>query len=354
MAAVAARHGGRLGDRHALGVTAFVTGHASVLREDLHHVRASAHVEDTTHQVVGDAVEITINLQVVVETHLGLGPGGEVVTRGGQRAKRRLVDLGKQQSARALHLLEGSLVDHLHQLTNAFVERPERREALLAQAHDDPALCNLHRDFDLGLVAGFVGSRRNDHDAVVLGHFLVGGVDVRFVAVRLRDARAQVVGHANRGAAPVGFEGVLVGVAPVHELLAAQRLGVEVAGRTEHRDEQLSLKTDGEITLVVDGNGESGKVDEHLLAGLVVLAHRHVELLAPVAIELAELAVLVTVGVELFVLDPEQHERHALLGELLLYHRVVGFGANSRGTRGRAEQPGLERVVIAQFLGQRP
>ena len=166
----------------------------------------------------------------------------------------------------------------------------------------------------------------------MLGHLLVGGVHVRFVAVRLGDARAQVVGHANRGAAPVELEGLLVRVAPVHELLAAQRLGVEVARSAEHRDEQLGPEAHREITLVVDGNGESGKVDEHLLAGLVVLAHRHVELLAPVAIELTELAVFVTVGVELLVLDPEQHERHALLGEFLLHHRVVGFGASSRGT----------------------
>jgi len=65
VAAVAARHVGRFGDRNTLLVTAFVAGHATVLCEDLHHVRAGAHVEDAAHQTVGDAVEIAIDRQVV-------------------------------------------------------------------------------------------------------------------------------------------------------------------------------------------------------------------------------------------------------------------------------------------------
>ena len=225
---------------------------------------------------------------------------------------------------------------------------------LLAQAHDDPALDHLHRRLDLGLVAGLVGARRDDHHAVVLGHLLVGGVHVRLVAVRFGHTGAQVVRNRQGGATPVELEGVLVGVTPVQKFLAAQCLGVEVTRRAERGNEQLGLEAHREITLVVDGDGESGKVDEHLLCGLVILTHRHVELLAPVAIELAELAVFVAVGVQLLVFDPEQHERHAFFGELSLHRREVGFGASSRCTRDRTEQSGLEYVVIAQLVGERP
>ena len=140
----------------------------------------------------------------------------------------------------------------------------------------------------------------------------------------------------------------------MHELLGAQRLGVEVAGSPEHGDEQFGLEADGEIARVVDGDAQSRKVDEQLLTGLVVLAHGDVEGLTPVAIELTELAVFVPVGVLLSVFDPQQRLGHCLLGELRLHLREVGLRASSWCRLHRAEEPGLECVIVAQLLGQRP
>jgi hypothetical protein len=105
-----------------------------------------------------------------------------------------LVELGEERRARTLHLLEGLLVEALHQFADHLVERRERSEALVAQDRDDPALRYLHAHFDLGLVAGLVGPRGNDDGAVVTGHLLVGGVDVGLVSVRLGDSTAQIVG----------------------------------------------------------------------------------------------------------------------------------------------------------------
>ena len=86
---------------------------------------------------------------------------------------------------------------------------------------------------------------------------------------------------------------------PVGELLGAGRRGEGVARRPQDRDEQLGLEVEREVVVAVDGNGHARVVDEELLCGLVVLTHHDVEVSLPGPVEMAELAVAVTVGVEL-------------------------------------------------------
>ena len=135
--------------------------------------------------------------------------------------------------------------------------------------------------------------------------------------------------------------------------MAAQRLGVEVARRAQHRDEEFGLEVEREGGFVVDGDGETRKVDEELLCGLVVEAHDDVATAPPVAVALAELGVAVTVGVQFAVFEPEQLQGHALLGELLLHGVVVGLGVTRRRVRDIGKESSLEGVVV-HLLGQRP
>lgn len=82
---------------------------------------------------------------------------------------------------------------------------------------------------------------------------------------------------------------------PVRQRLRPGRFGKGV-GRCAHRaDEDLCL-TDLTRTPIDDGQPLAGIVDVGLLAGVVLLAHHPVDLAHPLAVQLAEAAVLIALG----------------------------------------------------------
>src|SRR5215510_11717670 len=88
-----------------------------------------------------------------------------------------------------------------------------------------------------------------------------------------------------------------------------------VARCAENGDEEL-----GSVLLAGDGMGPGDaiarEVDEELLAAAMLLPHPDREDSRPVAVEVAELAVLVAVWVLALVLLPEEGEGDVLLAEL--------------------------------------
>ena len=199
------------------------------------------------------------------------------------------------------------------------------------------------------LVAGLVGTRGNDRGAVVGGHLLVGGVEVGLVARCRGDRRPEIIGHDDLGDPAVEVEGVGVRCDPVHQLLGTQGLGVEVGRGAEDRHEEFGLETELQGRGVVDGDSKTREVDEHLLAGFVVLAHRHVAVASPDPVTLTELGVAVTIGVQLAVFEPQELQGHPLLGEFLLHHVVVGLGVVRRGLGDVGEETTFELVVVHLF-----
>jgi hypothetical protein len=104
---------------------------------------------------------------------------------------------------------------------------------------------------------------------------------------------------------------------------------------------------------VVDGNGLPGEVDEHLLAGNVVLPQHHVEVTPPGVIQPAKLAVLVTAGMLLQILPVEQLQGDALVSQLVLHARPIRHRTrNRRRRRGHEHAPLQFAVVDVQW--QRP
>lgn len=129
------------------------------------------------------------------------------------------------------------------------------------------------------------------------------------------------------------------------------RLRVGVAAGAKGRDEDRSL---GDLAglRVDDVRGLPSVVDEQLLAGTVVLAHYHIEGLAPLPIARAELGVLVPVGVLRLVLLPQQHERDALALELAEHRGEVRFWAVLLPQR-RWVECGFQSGVV-EVVRQRP
>ena len=70
-----------------------MAGHPPSLREDLDRGGAQAHLHPLADQLVGDAVAVAVDLDVVVDVDGGHLPGGELVGLRRQRPQRRSVDL---------------------------------------------------------------------------------------------------------------------------------------------------------------------------------------------------------------------------------------------------------------------
>ena len=120
------------------------------------------------------------------------------------------------------------------------------------------------------------------------------------------------------------IEGVDVRAQPRFHLLVARGLGPGVGTGAERGDEEGSLPGYAGDA-VVNRNRRSGPIDEGFLAGLVLLPHHYVELLAPALIQFAETAVAVALGVGVAVLFPEQLQGDVAVGaELLVDGGEVG------------------------------
>ena len=133
--------------------------------------------------------------------------------------------------------------------------------------------------------------------------------------------------------------------------MAPGRLGVGVAGRAEHGDEDLGT-ADLAGGRVKNLDGLSGIVDEHLLAGDMALAHDRRQPTAPGAVELAETAETIAIRLGRPVFLPKQPLGHARTLEFAVNDRPVRFAAITLGHR-FDEQASLERGII-EFVWNRP
>ena len=246
---------------------------------------------------------------------------------------------------------KGRVVEPLEQLGDRGVELGQREEGALAQRGQDPALDQLHRHLDLGLVARAPDARREHRHAVVAGQVLVGRVGVRLVAAGPAHRALQVVRHHQLGhAAEEARRRARASAHPVGQALRPGRLGVGVVRRAQHGDEDLRLAhlAGGAVD---DRHRVPGVVDEQLLAGAVLLAHHHVEAPGPGPVALAEPAVLKPVRVDGLVLLPQQRQRHALAPQLPVHRRPVRLWARLRQV---APRPGTAAAPARRRPGPRP
>src|SRR5690606_23401950 len=92
-----------------------------------------------------------------------------------------------------------------------------------------------------------------------------------------------------------------------------------------------------------DRHGLTGEVDKDLLAGPVLLPQDDIDAAAPLAVALAEAAVLQPVGLSLLVLEPEQLECDAFSLQLPVDLGPVRNRPLSGQRRRLGEEPRIER-----------
>jgi len=155
----------------------------------------------------------------------------------------------------------------------------------------------------------------------MFGKILIGGIDVRLISAWVGYTGFEVVRNEDLGNTAEELEGVNMGSDPEREFLGRGGLCKGVAAGAEGGDKDLSLG-DFSGVRIDDGNGLSAVVDKELLSGPMLLSERDIELVSPLPIEVAELAVLIPVRIGLLVFVPEELERAS---------RVVSSRAVFRG-----------------------
>ena len=153
----------------------------------------------------------------------------------------------------------------------AWLTSAREKNLAFAQGGDDPALDYLNPHLRLGLVSGSVRPRRNDRHAVVLPQVPIGRVQIRLVIAGMRDGALQVIRHHDFAHAAEKLEGALMRTNPVPQILPGRGFREGIAAGAQHGHE------DGgglHVTAlrIVNRNRGAGIVDEHLLAGAVLLS----------------------------------------------------------------------------------
>ena len=199
----------------------------------------------------------------------------------------------------------------------------------MAQSRHDPAFDDLHRHFGLGLVFGFIGSRRYHGNAVVRREPAVGWINIGLVTVGFANRAFQIIRYHHLWYATVELECLDVGLQPVRLILAPACAGEGVVGRTQYRDEHLGL-TDFSGIRVHNGQCRPAVVDKQLLTGMVNLSHAAFLATLPLTIAVTELGVTVTIKrMLLTVLLPQQLFGDSFAFKLLAHLDEVGFGEST-------------------------
>ncbi len=95
---------------------------------------------------------MVVDLDVVVDGDLGELPLAVDEALGGERLEGRPIEPLEELAAALPVGPHRAVIEIFEQLADPLVERVEREEGLVAKPRQDPALHDLHRDLDLGLV----------------------------------------------------------------------------------------------------------------------------------------------------------------------------------------------------------
>src|SRR3954452_17649137 len=93
-------------------------------------------------QLIGNAVIMPVDLDVIIDVGANAFPLGYLIAFPGQRLQCRPVQFGEQRGPRAVPFSKAAMIQALEQLCNRLVDLGHRRESLMAESGDNPALDN--------------------------------------------------------------------------------------------------------------------------------------------------------------------------------------------------------------------
>lgn len=320
--------------------------HSPVFEEDLHGAGGEAHINLLFYKLIGNAVVVSLDIDVVIDIDSGLFPFGILVRCAGQRLEGGPVDCLEELPAGAVHLLELAVVQLGELLSNGLIQLPQAEEALVSQGGGDPSLRDQDRRFHLGLVPGFSGPCGDDHSRVMPCHVMVGGIYIGFVAAGSGDPAFEIIRDDDLGDAAKKGKRLRMGGDPAREVLPEARFDKRIVARPQGGNEQIRIPGLAR-SRVHNRDRLAGIIDEEFFSGPVCLPQARVEPGRPLPVMMAELAILITPGVGLSVFEPQEPQGYPLAGKLLVdvFHTVEGLVFSKRPLLWNEKEP-LELGVI--------
>lgn len=128
-------------------------------------------------------------------------------------------------------------------------------------------------------------------------HRGVAAVDLRIVTAGLDHRDLRIVGNEQRRRAAECLQRVHMAADPVRQRLAPARLRIGQARRAKHRHEEMRLSRLASQPIDDHRHRVARIVDEQLVAGGMVLSHRHRQTCRPAPVKIAEAAIAIAVRV---------------------------------------------------------
>ena len=188
------RHVGGLRGEPAPAREARVRRDTVALQEDFHRPVRESGLDAGVDELIRHAVEVVIDLHVVIDVHAARLPGRQLVACARERPEGGPIDLLEEGAPTDPETLHRPRVDRVDARVDGGIEVGEGEEGLMPEGGQDPSLGDLDTHLDLRLVRRRRHPGGDHHGAVMRRQFCVGPVDLGFVAMRGRDAALQVVG----------------------------------------------------------------------------------------------------------------------------------------------------------------
>jgi hypothetical protein len=208
------------------GVPAFECGSwvgddALAFEEDFHCGGCEFGVDEFPDELVGHAVGVRIDVDVVIDCHFGPFPFGKFVGASRQGEGGGAIHLVEELSTGGLNFPKRPVVDLIEELADGDVHVGEGIKEAVTEDGKNPAFSDENTIFNFCFIPGFPGPGGEDGCAVVVGHVLVGGVEGGFVEAGFDDPAFEVVGNQKTGDDTEIREGPSVCPDPVGESLGA-------------------------------------------------------------------------------------------------------------------------------------
>src|SRR5712672_1766319 len=174
VAAMGARHViGNRGVAAPVGRTG-VAGDPLAPVEDLDGLVSDADIDEFTDQAVRGGIPVAVDLDVIVGRDAATLPACKDIGLVRQLPQLEAIDLGEQFGAAGAETAHLAGVEFDDEAADGGIEFRQGKEALIAQARQDPALRDLHGNLNLGLVLWPPRPRRQDRRAIMAGHLGIG------------------------------------------------------------------------------------------------------------------------------------------------------------------------------------
>src|SRR6202051_1126400 len=191
---------------------------------------------------MGDAIVMSSDLDVIVDTDAARPPFGELVRFGRKGLQRRAIDLFEQLPARYAEPPDRALfVEMRHQIGDRRVDLRQAVKSSMAQPPEKPSLNDEHRLLDFCFIPRTSRPRWQNGGVVMRRHLGVGSIDLRIVETSLDNSGFGIVRHEQMWNDADHLEGAAMGVDPVGHRLRPARERKSEARCAEPGDEDLRL-----------------------------------------------------------------------------------------------------------------